>query len=41
MKIQITMLRKETGLETRKNKMEIEKYQDELRMFKEVAEDFP
>lgn len=41
LKGQITMLRKETGLETRKNKMEMEKYQEELRMFKEVAENFP
>jgi hypothetical protein len=41
LKGQITMLRKETGLEIRKNKMETEKYQEELRMFQEVADDFP
>jgi hypothetical protein len=40
LKGQITMLRKETGLEIRKHKMETEKYQEELRMFQEVADDF-
>ena len=41
MRNQITALRKETGNEIRKNKIDLEKYQGELRMYQEMAEDFP